>query len=107
MTSTRPLRLAVHGHRAGTAHADAAGEAVGERGIQHALDVGDDIEHGLARMARHFESLEGSFSAAAPDLDFQAVQEKFNNSCAVSSGALTIASWPVFSSTNGQPGLPR
>ena len=42
-----PARLAVDRHRAGAAHADAAGEAIGERRIDPALDVRDDVEHGL------------------------------------------------------------
>src|SRR3954468_8754108 len=35
------------GHPARAAHADAAGEAVGERRIDAALDPGDDVEHRL------------------------------------------------------------
>ena len=56
---------------------------------------------------RHFEVLEGTLRAASPDLDFQGIHENPRSSFAVSSGALTIASCPVFNSMNGQPGFPR
>ena len=57
MRAAGPARRAVDGHRAGAAHADAAGKAVGERRIERALDVGDHIQHGLAGMARDVELL--------------------------------------------------
>src|SRR5712672_388093 len=64
-----PARPAVHHHGAGSAHADPAGEAVGERGILVALDLGDDVEHGLIEAARHIEGLERAGVGAAPDVD--------------------------------------
>ena len=53
-----PARPAVHHHGAGAAHADAAGEAIGQRGVVLALDLGDHVEHGLVLAPRHGEGLE-------------------------------------------------
>src|ERR1043165_8500166 len=52
MSVTRP-RHAVHRHRARAAHADAARIAICQCWIQLPLDMRDDIEHRLARKARH------------------------------------------------------
>src|SRR5262245_12437733 len=71
MGPARPARYAVHRHRARAAHADPAGEAVGERRIEGALDVGDDVEYGLARVAGDVEFLEAAVGGAFPDPDFQ------------------------------------
>src|SRR6185436_423762 len=71
MRPAGPARHAVHHHRARAAHADPAGEAIGERRIERALDVGNDVEHGLARLARHVEALEGAVGAAPPDRNLQ------------------------------------
>src|SRR5262249_41907253 len=86
-----PARHAVHGHGAGAAHADAAGEAVGERWVQLALDVGDYIQHGLAGMARNVELLEtgGSF-----DRDLQADSYK---------RVRTNSRWPSASAAVSRP----
>src|SRR6478672_10644594 len=62
MRAAGPARHAVDRHRARAAHADAAGVAIGKRRIELALDVGDDIEHRLARMTRDFELLDGGTS---------------------------------------------
>ena len=48
-----PARPAVDGHGAAAAHADAAGEAIGERGIGVALHPRHDVEHGLVVAQRH------------------------------------------------------
>src|SRR5688572_3232412 len=64
-----PARHAVDAHRARAAHADAAGVAVGERRVEVALDVGDYVQHRLARLARDFELLK---TAGALDQDLQA-----------------------------------
>ena len=64
-----PARAAIHRHRARAAHADAAGETVGERGIEAALDVGDDVEHGLVLEPRHFEGLKMAGLGSTPDRD--------------------------------------
>ena len=63
-----PARAAVHHHGAGAAHADPAGEAVGQGGVLVALDLGDDVENGLMRAPRHLEGLEAAVGRAAPDL---------------------------------------
>src|SRR5436190_751197 len=47
--------------------ANAAGDAVGERGIQMPLDVRDDVENRLAFMAGNFVRPEASVRLAAPD----------------------------------------
>src|SRR5262249_61520637 len=61
---TRP---AVDGHGAAAAHADPAGETVGERGVQLALYPGDNVEHRLALAERHCEGLVAAVDPAAPD----------------------------------------
>src|SRR5262245_4028086 len=66
-----PARHAIHGHGARTAHADPAGIAVGERRIQRALDVGYDVEDGLARLAGNVELAEAAVRCAFPDPDLQ------------------------------------
>ena len=43
-----------------------------EAWIERALDVGDDVEDGLARVARDVEFLEAAFGASFPDRDLQA-----------------------------------
>src|ERR1700736_2966658 len=64
-----PTWAAVDRHGAGAAHADAAGKAIGERRVLLALDVGDHVEHGLVRAARHVKCLETAGRPAAPHLD--------------------------------------
>ena len=68
-----PAWHAVDGHGAGAAHADAAGETVGERRIGVALDPGDDVENGLARLQRDREGLVTACILAAPDRDLDRV----------------------------------
>src|ERR1051326_6820037 len=48
MGTAGPARDAVHRHRARAAHPDPAGIAVRERGVERALDMGDEVENGLA-----------------------------------------------------------
>ena len=63
-----PARNTVDHHRAGTAHADPAGETVAEAGIGVTLNPGDHVEDGLAGLLRHGESVEAAAaSAATPD----------------------------------------
>jgi len=69
--AARPARLAVHGHRARAAHADAAREAIGQRRIEPALDVRDDVEDGLAFEPGHLELLIAPRLLSAPDADLQ------------------------------------
>ena len=46
--AARPARNTVDNHRAGAAHADTAGETIGECCILRALDFGHRVENGLA-----------------------------------------------------------
>src|SRR5207253_2484886 len=62
-----PARRAVHHHGARAAHAHAAGEAIRERRVEMALDIGDDVEHRLALLPRNFEFLEPTVLVASPD----------------------------------------
>ena len=67
-----PARLAVDRHGAGAAHADAAGEAVGERWVEAALDPGHHVEHGLALAVGHGIANEApAAGVAAPDRDVE------------------------------------
>ena len=52
-----PARAAVDRHGAAAAHADPAGEAVGERRVGVALHPGHHVEHGLVLAQRHGEGL--------------------------------------------------
>src|SRR3989441_13251719 len=74
MSPAGPARHAVHAHRARAAHADAAGEAVGERGMERGLDVSPHVEHRLAGVARHLERLEGALRASPPDFNGERAQ---------------------------------
>jgi hypothetical protein len=60
-------RPAVHHHGAGTANADAAGVAVGQRRGLVALNFRHHVEDGLVRAAAR-EALEAATFCAAPDL---------------------------------------
>ena len=74
-----PARLAVYRHGAGAAHADPAGEAVGQRRLGILLNPGHDIEDRLAPPARHLVSdIAAAACIAAPDLDRQAVCIRFH-----------------------------
>ena len=73
MRAAGPARHAVHRHGAGAAHAHTAGVAIGERRIDLALDVRDDVEYCLARVARHLKRLQPAVGAAAPDRNLQAL----------------------------------
>ena len=64
-----PARAAVDRHGAAAAHADAAGEAVGERGVGVALHPGDDVEHGLVLAQRHRVGPIAAVGLAAPERD--------------------------------------
>ena len=48
---------------------DPAREAIGQRRILLALDLGDDVEHGLVLAARHLKTLKLADPVAAPYLD--------------------------------------
>src|ERR1043166_5803141 len=94
MGTAGPARDAVHRHRARAAHPDPAGIAVRERGVERALDMGDDVENGLAGKARDFEFLEGAVGASFPDRDFQADSE---------SRVSTNSRWPSASAAVSRP----
>ena len=66
-----PARAAVHHHGAGAAHADAAGEAVGQRRVLLALNLGDHVEDGLVRAPRHAKVWKAALGRAAPDVHRQ------------------------------------
>ena len=76
--AARPARATVDGHRARAAHADAAGEPIGERRIDAPLDVRDDVEHGLRRVPRHVVGDEAAACcrAAAPDANRERAHAK-------------------------------
>src|SRR5439155_1463840 len=92
-----PARHAIHAHRARATHADAAGEAVGERRIEVALDVGDDVEHGLAGVTRHLERLEGALRASPPDFNGERAQADSYNR------VRTNSRWPRASAAVRRP----
>ena len=64
-----PARAAVHGHGAGAAHADAAGEAVGQGRVEMPLHISDDVEHRLTLARRHGIIDIAAVAAAAPQRD--------------------------------------
>lgn len=65
--STGPSRLAIDHHRTGPAHADPAGEAIGQCAIKILLNIADDIEHRLAFLTWHVELLKSaSFIVGLP-----------------------------------------
>ena len=68
VSAAGPARAAVDSHCARAAHADAARETVGERRIDAPLNVRDDVEDGLRRLARHLVGDEAGVEgpAAAP-----------------------------------------
>jgi hypothetical protein len=66
-----PACLAVDGHGAGAAHADAAGVAVRKVGVDVALDMGHHVQHGLAFETGHVVGDEIAFFLAAPDFNLQ------------------------------------
>ena len=68
-----PARNAVDDHRAGAAHADAAGKAIGETRILRALDFGDRVEDRLALAQRQRKRFEMAVAIAAPDVEFERI----------------------------------
>src|SRR5581483_4387579 len=64
-----PARAAVDRHGARPAHADPAGEAVGERGVGVALHPRHHVEHRLALPQRHPVALIASVALPAPCRD--------------------------------------
>src|SRR5258708_4544380 len=94
MGAAGPARHAAHRHPPRSPHAHAARVAVSERRIEMALDVGDDVQHRLARKPRHLEGLEAAVSAAAPDRDLQALSYSLVS---------TNSRWPSASAAVSRP----
>lgn len=79
MRPAGPARTAIHRHRARPAHANAAGEAIGKAWVQFALDMGDNIQHGLIVARRHIIARKTARILSPPDTDlelFHDVQSK-------------------------------
>ena len=71
MRPAGPARAAIHCHGAGPAHANAAGEAIGKAWVNFALDMRDDIKHGLIIPRRHIIARETARFLATPDTDLE------------------------------------
>ena len=71
MRPAGPTRAAIHGHRARTAHANAAGEAIGQAWVQLSLDMRDDVKHGLIIARRHIIARETARFFPPPDTDLE------------------------------------
>src|SRR5262249_45763436 len=68
-----PARPPVDRHGAAAAHADAAGEAVGQRRVGVALHPGDDVEDGLAPPSGHKVGPVAAIGPAAPQRNLDVV----------------------------------
>lgn len=71
MRPAGPARAAIHRHRTRPAHANAAGEAIGKAWVQFALDMRDDIQHGLIIARRHLIARKAARFFPAPDTDLE------------------------------------
>jgi len=71
MRPAGPARAAIHCHGAGPAHANTAGEAIGKARVQFALDMGDDIKHGLIVTRRHIIARKTARILSPPDTDLE------------------------------------
>jgi len=71
MRPAGPARAAVHCHGARPAHANATGEAIGKAWVQFALDMRDNIKHGLIVTRRHIIARKTARILAAPDADLE------------------------------------
>lgn len=71
-----PARTAIHRHGARPAHANAAGEAIGKTRVQFALDMRDDIKHGLIVARRHIIMREAARFLTPPDTDLKLLHER-------------------------------
>jgi len=71
MRPAGPARAAIHCHGAGPAHADAAGEAIGKAWVNFALDMRDDIKHGLIIPRRHIITLKAARFLTPPHADLE------------------------------------
>ena len=71
MRPAGPARAAIHGHGAGPAHANAAGEAIGQAWVKLSLDMRDDIKHGLVIPRRHIIMREAARFLTPPNADLE------------------------------------
>jgi len=71
MRPAGPARAAIHGHGAGPAHANAAGEAIGKAWVNFALDMRDDIKHGLIIARRHIITRKAARFLTPPHADLE------------------------------------
>ena len=71
MRPAGPARAAIHRHGARPAHANAAGEAIGKAWVNFALDMRNDIKHGLIVARRHIIMREASRFFTPPDTDLE------------------------------------
>lgn len=79
MRPAGPARTAIHCHGTRPAHANAAGEAIGQARVQFALDMRDNIQHGLIIARRHIIARKTARILSPPDTDlelFHDVQSK-------------------------------
>ena len=71
MRPAGPARAAIHCHGAGPAHANAAGEAIGQAWVKLSLDMRDDIKHGLIIPRRHIIMREAARFLTPPNADLE------------------------------------
>jgi len=71
MRPAGPARTAIHRHRARPAHANTAGEAIGKAWVQFALDMRDNIQHGLIVARRHLIARKTARILTPPDTDLE------------------------------------
>jgi len=71
MRPAGPARTAIHGHGARTAHANAAGEAIGKAWVQLSLDMRHYIQHSLIIARGHFITRKPARFFPPPDTDLE------------------------------------
>ena len=71
MRPAGPARAAIHCHGARPAHANAAGEAIGQAWVKLPLDMRDDIKHGLVIPRWHIIARKAARFLTAPDTDLE------------------------------------
>jgi len=71
MRPAGPARATIHCHGAGPAHANAAGEAIGQAWVKLSLDMRDDIKHGLVIPRRHIITREAARFLTPPHADLE------------------------------------
>lgn len=71
MRPAGPARTAIHRHGTRPAHANAAGEAIGKAWVHFALDMRDDIQHGLIVPRWHIIARKTARFLSPPDIDLE------------------------------------